>query len=454
MSFAVINKEKTSSNKVFILMADDNFIPSGTRRKAQRERQRSILVTPDDTTNTVQVEAASEPETSPAEDSTEENTHKVDNLLTDKNFKYPQDVGENPEQPHSVIFYINARERSSVGSAAALERDLDNLSGGFAGWAKADSKRKEQVGDENRATGEQVDILGSLFKAAGVYAGFKAGSAAANFLTAGSSSQAANLVSGAIGGYFGAEISENIGEVVLQANDTVRLLNTIQMHIPAPPTVSYGAKWNNTNLGAFGGAIAGGKVQMPENKDDLASVIKNTLAGNNSTANAMARGIIQGAANLPSQLGGGSFGDVFDVTTKTTLNPFREQLFEQMDFRSFAFNYVFAPKNETEFENVMQIIQLFKYHMHPELAEGKTIMIYPSEFNIEYMYKDERNTYINQISSCALTNMDVSYGGADFTTFQLKPGAPSQISMRLQFTELEMLVRKDGGITDDYHASR
>lgn len=399
------------------------------------------------------VATTAEPETSPAEESTEENTHKVDNLLTDKNFKYPQDVGENPQQPHSVIFYINARERSSVGSAELeLREALDGM--GFNDWAAASAKKYEQTSNENRATGEQIDILNDLFKAAGVFAGFKAGSAFANFITAGSASTGAKVVSGAAGAVFGAEFAENIGDNVLQANDTVRLLNTIQMHIPAPPTVSYGAKWNNTSLGAFGGAIASGKVEMPQSKEDIAGIIKNTLAGNNDTANAMARGIIQGAANLPSQLGGGSFGDVFDVTTKTTLNPFREQLFEQMDFRSFAFNYVFAPKNDAEFENVMNIIQIFKYHMHPELAEGKTIMIYPSEFNIEYMYNDTRNTYINQISSCALTNMDVSYGGADFTTFKNKPGAPAQISMRLQFTELEMLVRKEGGITDDYHASR
>jgi len=433
-------------------MADDDeqsTLPAGARRRARREEQRQEVAAQQQP-----AVAAAEPETSPAEDSTAANTHKVDNLLTNLSFRYPQDIGENPEQPHSIIFYINARERSSVGSEAKFQKDLDNLLGGFGEWSQADRQRKEQVGDESRATGEQIDILGSLFKAAGVYAGFKAGKAVANFITAGTGSPALRTAVGVATAYGGYEIAENIGEAVIQANETIRLLNTIQLHIAAPPTVSYGAKWQNTSLGTFGGGILNGNIPMPESSDDLLGIVKNTLAGNNNTANAMARSVIQGAANLPSQLGGGSFGDVFDVSTKTTLNPFREQLFEQMDFRSFAFNYIFAPKNDTEFEDVMNIIQLFKYHMHPELAEGKTIMIYPSEFNIEYMYKDQRNEYVNQISSCALTNMDVSYGGADFTTFISKPGGPSQISMRLQFTELEMLVRKEGGITDSYRTSR
>lgn len=369
------------------------------------------------------------------------------------NWKYPLDVGESEEQPHSVIFHINVRERSSAGQVAKGKVDA-----GFTNWQAAQEAKKETASSQNRATGEQRDFLKTAFTAAGLFGVFKAGQALAGQLT---SNKALKTTAGFLAASESVDAAKNIAGEVIQANETVRLLNSIQLYVPTAPNASYGAKWNNSSVGAVGGGILSGAIAIPEMNGEapgaIADTFKSIISGNNATANAVARSVIQGAANLPSQLGGTQLGDVFDIATKTTLNPFREQLFEQMDFRSFGFTYTFAPRNETELDAVMNIIQLFKYHMHPELTDGSTIMIYPSEFNIEYMYKSGRNQYVNQISSCALTNLDVSYGGADFTTFKGTAGAPSQITMRLKFTELEMLVRnKDGkgGITDNWRNSK
>lgn len=405
------------------------------------------------------------PPENPPEESTNKNVSNHGNLLSAETYTYPSDLGDNPEQPHSVIFYINARERSSVGSAAKTELAIDQASGGFGAWAQADKIRKEQVTNENRASGEQNDALETGLNLAGILAGGKIGKdlvgGIVNKVTGGDGSAALQAVGKGVGTVAGAGVgyalAQKLGDTILQANDTIRLLCAIQLMVSAPPTVSYGAKWNNSDLGTIGGAISqglGGLGEIDENSSitDIAMNLVETAAGD--VGQAAARGAIQGAANLPAMLGGGNLGDVFDVTTKTTLNPFREQLFEKMDFRSFAFNYTFAPRSQQELNNVMQIIQLFKYFMHPELAQGKTVLIYPAEFNIEYMYKDERNEYINEISTCALTNMDVSYGQGDFTTFKDNSGAPNQISMRLQFTELEMLVRGEGRITDDWRNSK
>lgn len=394
-------------------------------------------------------------ENSAEEEATEENPLKTDGLLSSQNFKYPQDVGENPEQPHSIIFYINARERSSVGSEALNLINADKAAGGFGAWAQAQDAKTEQTAGENRASADEVDFLKGIFQLATAFASGKAAGALTKSVTG---NQALGNSAQVAGTFVGFDVGKNLAPNILQANDTVRLLNTIQLHIPAPPNVSYGAKWNNSSVGAVGGGILNGNIKMPEvsveGAQDLMNTMGEMLQGNNNTANATIRAAIQSAANLPSQLGGTDLGDVFDIATKTTLNPFREQLFEQMDFRSFGFNYTFAPKNEAELMSVLQIIHLFKYHMHPELKQGKTVMIYPSEFNIEYMYKDSRNQYVNQISSCALTNMDVTYGGADFTTFKSKPGAPTQINMALKFVELEMLVRSEKGITNNWSKSK
>lgn len=369
------------------------------------------------------------------------------------NWKYPLDVGDSEEQPHSVIFHINVRERSAAGQVAKSKVDA-----GFTNWQAAQETKDETVSAENRATGEQKDFLNSAVTGALLFGVFKTIKSVVGQVT----SSGAIKNTAALGAADQAvPAARNISDAIIQANDSIRLLNSIQLYVPTAPNASYGAKWNNTSVGAVGGGILSGAIGLPEDVSAIGDTIQNIIAGNSPTANAVARSVIQGAANLPSQLGGTQLGDVFDIATKTTLNPFREQLFEQMDFRSFGFTYTFAPRNETELDAVMNIIQLFKYHMHPELTEGSTVMIYPSEFNIEYMYKSGRNQYVNKISSCALTNLDVSYGGADFTTFKGTAGAPSQITMRLKFTELEMLVRQKtendnttGGITQDWRNSK
>ena len=61
---------------------------------------------------------------------------------------------------------------------------------------------------------------------------------------------------------------------------------------------------------------------------------------------------------------------------------------------------------------------------------------------IEKAKKAERNKALYKISNCALTNLSIEYGGTDFITFKGTQGYPTEISMKLEFTELEVLSRE------------
>jgi hypothetical protein len=76
--------------------------------------------------------------------------------------------------------------------------------------------------------------------------------------------------------------------------------------------------------------------------------------------------------------------------------------------------------------------------MHPELTAGRLFYIYPSEFDIQYFYKDKENDYFHKFTRCALTDMQIDYGGEQFATFQ--DGSPVEIGLQLTFTELEQLT--------------
>ena len=76
---------------------------------------------------------------------------------------------------------------------------------------------------------------------------------------------------------------------------------------------------------------------------------------------------------------------------------------------------------------------------------------YPYDINLisksmekqKHKYKEEINTTLPKISNCALKNVKLAYGpDGMFNTFQGTDGQASEITMELQFVELETLTRE------------
>ena len=97
--------------------------------------------------------------------------------------------------------------------------------------------------------------------------------------------------------------------------------------------------------------------------------------------------------------------------------------------------------------------------MHPE---RETLFLkYPSEFKITYMYNGGKNSFLNEINTCVLTDMQVNYGHNGFMT-SFSGGAPTEITLNLNFKEVLLRDRKqieksggggggrsgDGGLND------
>ena len=127
-------------------------------------------------------------------------------------------------------------------------------------------------------------------------------------------------------------------------------------------------------------------------------------------------------------------------------NPFVEVFFNTMNVRTFTYNFNFAPRNEAETMEIQQIIQLFRFHMAPEL-QGTNSRYYtlPSEFDIHYMYKAANgvgyeNDYYNRIGTCVLENVSTNYTPNGVKSFA--DGAPTQITMSLTFRETETLTKE------------
>ena len=127
-------------------------------------------------------------------------------------------------------------------------------------------------------------------------------------------------------------------------------------------------------------------------------------------------------------------------------NPYMEVLFDAMQLRTFTYNFTFAPKNREETQDVQKIIQLFRFHMAPELkGAANRFLTLPSEFDIHYMYQAQdgqasENDYYNKIATCVCTGCDVNYTPDGVKSFE--GGAPTKITMTLSFQETELLTKE------------
>ena len=126
------------------------------------------------------------------------------------------------------------------------------------------------------------------------------------------------------------------------------------------------------------------------------------------------------------------------------MNPAFEVLYKAPDLRSFQFDFIFAPRNRKEAEAAIAIIQMFKFHSSPEMAGGTDLgrfYIPPSEFNIEMIGRNGEIWQLGRIlPNCVLTTVSVNYGqSGQFAVFD--DGTPTNIQMRLEFKETELLTK-------------
>ena len=131
-----------------------------------------------------------------------------------------------------------------------------------------------------------------------------------------------------------------------------------------------------------------------------------------------------------------------------------ELFFKGIGRRSFSYSFVFVPKSEREAIAVDSIVHEFKTAMLPRYTDGTDaggfgfdmppdrIMSVPTTFDIKYfMHMGGKegagieNGFLNKISTCYLTDAQVTYGGDKFSAH------------RPTFTD-----RKQGGIEGQFES--
>lgn len=233
------------------------------------------------------------------------------------------------------------------------------------------------------------------------------------------------------------QLSDSLPSITL-GRKTKRITQAISLYMPETMSVQYNSNWESSSLTDAGGKLLFGAQVGKGIWDDIDMKNGNTLknlASNPSNYAAIAE-VVGNAA------GGGDTADFLLQATGSALNPQLEVLFKGTNMREFQFDFLFAPYDETEAKNVMEIIKMFKFHMAPEINTGMMGRYFtpPSEFDIDFLFAGQINKNVHKLSTCVLTNMSVDYAPNGWSTFN--NGMPTHTKLTLQFMETEIITKQ------------
>jgi hypothetical protein len=340
----------------------------------------------------------------------------IASTLTDKysvkGLSYPQDLMDNPRYgSNRVIFYINTSVDSRVLKSGSEVATVEGVQRDMRGQLIGQKVSTAQAGVATGAVGAVKGAIGGS-----VVGGKGAAGAAIGGLVAGSGTA---LIAGSSNN---AEVAPGEEKEPTFSRPQKRLNAAIALYIPNQLSARYSASWGEEDTAMFSAAAKG------------AGETARGLKGN-------AKGVA-GEVLTALAIDKGQFGKEMGVAAGLASNPKKEQAFKNVDFRTFSFEYNFAPQSPDEAQNVLNIIRAFKYHMHPEFkSENAFLYIYPSEFDITYYKGNTENLNIHRHTSCVLTEVNVNYSpNGVFSTFD--NGMPTQITLSLMFKELQLLSKE------------
>ena len=224
-------------------------------------------------------------------------------------------------------------------------------------------------------------------------------------------------------------------------NNTTRISDSVALYLPPNVEDNTTAGYNDMRTGLAGYLAATG---IDLRGKDAAAIAQSVVASGGQLLDAAAKRAVSELAEVT--LGAEGTTELINKAFGQADNPYMEVLFDAMALRTFTYNFNFAPKNEQEAYEVQKIIQVFRFHMAPELRGGQSRFLgLPSQFDIHYMFlsKDgvaSENNYYNRIATCVLQNCAVNYTPTGVKSFE--DGGPTTTTMTLTFKETELLTKE------------
>jgi hypothetical protein len=218
-------------------------------------------------------------------------------------------------------------------------------------------------------------------------------------------------------------------------NDGAPISNSqVELYLPQGIQIADKVEYENSDLGAVGGAIAnggGGGEGTPISEAMNDPELKKSLVD-----------------GLVAKVGAKA-GDAFRARNKLSPNPNTRALFKQVSLRSFQFSFKMIPTSEEEAKNIEEIIKFFRTELYPEdivteVGGISTSLAYkfPNRFKAEMTYAG--SVVGPKIAPAYLDSFTTNYNGTSATFIKKGDGRAyfSEIDINFSLTESTALSRK------------
>lgn len=344
-------------------------------------------------------------------------------------YRYPLTLGDNPNISDYIMITINVNEkfygRDAVGASSlkSLSLDESQISNYHSAVSKTGHDKLFSYGGARVAAkasdtlATKIKTLSDAAKQSNILGVADFANFAANTSIVQDMLPYMNLITD--------EIKQAIAPVAFK-----KIKNAILLPMPLRLSTNYGVNYSDANLSGIMGALA-------------------------STAGAGAlRGspLAQQAALDVTKIAAAQLGvdeGIIDKLSGRLTNPRTEQVFKGVDVRKFTFDYLFAFKSITEWQQVDEIIKLIKKNMLPGLQQNGQFWTVPSEFDIDFRsFNTDSNAdyeqsaskthqFLPKITTSVIENINVDYTPHGYWIQTTSGRYPPWLGMTISFRELQ-----------------
>ena len=207
---------------------------------------------------------------------------------------------------------------------------------------------------------------------------------------------------------------------------TRRIKESIAMFMPSPVVYNTINEFQEVSLTSFAGGLVTSTAGI------VAGAVAKAVGG--ETPGRLASGLVDAIGN--------SIGTVAGLSGYP-INPRVEVMFSKTNLRQFVLEFLMAPRNAEESENMKAIIKTLRFHSAPELDSltGGFTYIPPAEFDITFFNKGVENTNIPRINTCVMDRIEVDYAPTgEYATFS--NGHPVVARLSLGMREIEVVHKR------------
>jgi hypothetical protein len=210
-----------------------------------------------------------------------------------------------------------------------------------------------------------------------------------------------------------------------------------------PPGVSFadGAGYSTFDMGPLGSRIAS-EISGGLDSDSIRGILDSATGAANENADLrtiMAGKMIQSAGMVP---GADRVGDIYQKSKSIAVNPNTTTSFQNMNIRSFVFNFKLVPDNPGDSVKIKQIQSFFRELMYADTAGQGYLLSYPAKWKIQFKnHLGNTNVYYPKIYESYLTNFQTSFNASGH--LHHRDGAPTEVDISLTFQETRVLTQDD-----------